>query len=133
MDRYISGYLEDFLNFLDAAKEQLSISEAELSQTNIDLQDLQHFIEFGSAGGKERLKTFNLYRKTRQKRRNAKENIEQCSPVVEWASKHSKQIQELRELLGQLRKIESQQSNRAYAVRGHILDDLTNKSHLSGR
>lgn len=133
MENYMSGYLEDFINFLDAAEEQSAISKASLDLTNVDLQDLQHFIEFGKPDAKGMWKVYKLYHETRAKRRDAKENLELCSPIVEWYGRNRQVVQELRALLGQLRKIEHLQENRSYAIRGHILDDVTRLSHLSGR
>lgn len=133
MEDYMSGYLEDFINFIDSVEEQDSISKTELIEANIDLQDLEHYIEFGKADARQRLKIYNLYQMTRNKRRKAKENVELCSPIVEWCGKNRKVIQDLRALLGQIRKIESQQANRAYAIRGHILDSITTLSHLTER
>lgn len=126
MEDYMSGYLEDFINFLDATEEQFKISAADLSAANIDLQDLGHFIEFGNADGRSRLKVYSLYKQTQHKRRVAKE-------TMEWCEKNRKVIQGLRELLGQVRKIEKSQANRAYAIRGHILDEITPLSHLTER
>lgn len=133
MDDYMSEYLEDFINFISSVEEQYNISLENLDIANIDLQDLQHFIEFGKADGKIRQKVYKLYHDTRKKRRQAKENIELCAPIVEWSQKNKGVLQALRGLLGQVRKIESQQANRAYAIRGHILDDITSLSHLSER
>lgn len=133
MENYMSLYLEDFINFLEGAEEQLHISQLELDEANLNLQDLEHFIEFGNADGKKMLKVYNICKQVRQKRRIAKENIEQCSPIVEWYGKNRQVVQELRRLLGQIRKIEQQQSNRAYAIRTDILDEITSLSHLSER
>lgn len=133
MEDYMSGYLEDFINFMDATHEQYGISKADLDATNIDLQDLQHYIEFGHPDAKKMWKIYKLYRETRQKRRIAKDTLEQCSPIVEWYVSNQQVLKELRALLGQVRKVERQQANRSYAIRGHILDDITSLTHLTGR
>lgn len=132
-DDYVSGYIEDFINFIDSIEEQHSISTAELEEANVNLQDLQHFIEFGQADGRMRQKVYKLYRETRQKRRQAKENLELCAPILEWLANNGKALQGLRGLLGKVRKVESSQANRAYAIRSHILDGITTMSHLSER
>lgn len=133
MEDYMSGYLEDFINFLDTANEQLAMSNADFDESNIELQDLQHFIEFGHPDARGMVKVYKVYHETRQKRRTAKENIELCAPIVEWYAKYGKAIQELRGVLGAVRKIERQQATRSYAIRTHILDDITTKTHLYGR
>lgn len=133
MDNYYSGYLEDFLAFLTAVEEQNRMSGQDLDETNLNLQDLQHFIEFGQAGGKEMLKVYKLYKQIRHKRRIAKENLEQCAPVMEWIDKNRRTIQDLRALLGKIRKIEQSQSNRIYIVRTDILNEVTSLSSLPDR
>lgn len=132
MENITSSYLEDFIDFLEAADEQYSMSMQDLEDTNVDLQDLQHFIEFGKADGKKRLKIYELYHQTRVKRRNAKETLEQLAPIVEWYDKNSQCIQDLRAVLGSVRKIEKLQDSRVYAIRGHILDGITDLTHLRG-
>lgn len=133
MEYCLSRHLDDFVSFLEATEEQLHMSAADLDETNLNLQDLQHYIEFGKAGGKEMLKVYHIYRQTRQKRRIAKENIEQCSPIVEWMAKNRQVLQDLRGLLGQVRKIEQIQANRVYTIRTDILNDLTESSCISER
>lgn len=133
MDDYMSEFIDDVLSFLDSIKEQVAVSEVNLEEANLDLQDIQHFIEFGKADGKVMSRVYKIYKKTRRKRRNAKEKLELCAPILEWYKKNSKAVQELREVLGKVRKIEQQQANRAYAIRGHILDEIRNETHLSGR
>lgn len=133
MEACLSEYLEDFINFLDASEEQLHMNESDLEETNNNLQDIQHFIEFGKAGGKQMLQVYQIYKQTRQKRRIAKENIEQCTPIVEWYGKNRQVVQDLRALLGKVRKIEHIQSNRIYTLRTDILDNVVSLSYLSER
>lgn len=127
---YMSGYLEDFIDFVDSCSEQLHMSEADMQDTNLDLQDLQHFIEFGNADGKIMLKVYKKYKEVRNRRRIAKENIELCTPIVEWAEKNDRVLQDLRALLGQVRKTEKRQASRGYSIRGHILDDIVSDQVL---
>lgn len=82
---------------------------------------------------KTSLKIYKLNRETRKKRRTAKEQIELSTPIAEWAARNKQALRELREVLGAVRKIEHQQSLRAYAIRGHILDEITDKTHLTSR
>lgn len=129
-ENYMSGYLEDFLNFLDANEVNLEDAKKTLDESNTDLTDIEHYIEFGPADGKVRLKIYGLLKEARSRRRWAKEQIELSTPISEWYSRNEKAIRGLRELLGAVRKIEKNQSYRAYAIKGHILDDITDQTHL---
>lgn len=133
MEDYMSRYLEDFLNFIKVTEEQLETSKIILNESNIDLQDIQHYIEFGHPDAKGMWKVYKLCRDSRKRRRIAKENIELCEPIMEWYGSNVQAINTLKNLLGQVRKIERQQANRSYAIRGHILDDVTDMTHLSNR
>lgn len=130
MDDYASGYLEDFLNFLDFVEEQRSIQTQNLADRNNDLLDLEHYIEFEKADGKTRLKLYAKLQDTRKERRKAKDMLQTMEPICLWISENQNSVQKLRNLLGQVRKIERGQASRAYAIRGHILDDVTTLTHI---
>lgn len=131
LENYMSEYIEAFLDFLDANTENLSIETANLQEANDDLCDIEHYIEFGKADARAMLKLYKLNRQTRQKRRHAKEQIELGTPISEWTKKNVSALHELREVLGTVRKVERLQSIRAYAIKGHILDEFTRLSHLT--
>lgn len=127
----ISECIADFLDFLEAATEQLGISESEFDEHQNELQDIEHYMELKRTGAIENAKLAVLLKDTRRKRRIAKENIEICTPIVDWKINNKEMINGLRQLLGKVRKIEMAQTNRRYALRTHILDDITGESHLA--
>lgn len=131
VDNYMSKYLEDFLSFLDGTEELYSMQRQNLSDRNGDQEDLLHYIELGKADGKTRLALYSKFQRTRKERRRAKDDIAICEPIVEWITKNKPAINSLRNLLGSVRKIENRQANRSYAIRGHILDDITSFTHLT--
>lgn len=131
MEDYMSGYIEDFLNFLDETEELYSTQRQTLQDRNEDQEDLLHYIELGKADGKARLALYSKLQETRRERRKAKNDISLCEPIAEWAAKNTSAINSLRNLLGAVRKIEKRQESRSYAVRGHILDDVTTFTHLT--
>lgn len=131
MEDYMSGYIEDFLNFLDETEELYSVQRQNLQDRNGDQEDLLHYIELGKADGKIRLALYSKFQETRKERRRAKDDIAVCEPIVEWITKNKPAINSLRNLLGTVRKIENRQANRSYAIRGHILDDVTSFTHLT--
>lgn len=131
MDNYMSKYLEDFLSFLDGTEKLYSVQRQNLSDRNGDQEDLLHYIELGKADGKARLALYSKFKRIRKERRRAKDDIAICEPIVEWITKNKPAINSLRNLLGSVRKIETRQANRSYAIRGHILDDVTSVTHLT--
>lgn len=132
MSNYMSTYISDFIEFLDAASEQLRMSEEILSKTNLELCDLEHYVEFGNPDASKRHTVYKRLRDTRIERRIAKENIEICTPVQEWIRDNAKAIRSIKQLLATMQRIEMMQSNRAYAIRTDILDGITDKTHLVG-
>lgn len=131
MDPCVSEHLEEFLNYLDKIEELYSIQRQNLQDRNLDQEDLLHYIELGKADGKTRLALYSKFQETRKERRKAKNDIAVCEPIVEWISKNKPAINSLRNLLGGVRKIERQQTNRSYAIRGYILNDITSFTHLT--
>lgn len=130
-EAFMSEYIEQFLDFLDESCQTLRMETTNLSEANNDLCDIEHYIELETPGACTMSKIYKLFKQTRCKRRQAKNNIELITPISEWVRTNEKAVRELREVLGTVRKVERLQSMRAYAVRGHILDDVTRKSHFS--
>lgn len=129
-DTVISEYIDDFLAFIDECCQTVIIENKNLEEANIDLCDIEHFVELEKADGCTMTKIYKLFKETRCKRRRAKHNIELTVPISNWAKTNAKALRELREVLGLVRKLERAQSIRAYAVKGNILDKITNKSHF---
>lgn len=126
----LSEYISDFLDFLEATAEQLGMSEGVFEEAQLELQDIEHFMELKKTGATQNAKLAVLLKETRRKRRTAKENIEICTPINEWKTNNKEVINSLRQLLGKVRKVESLQSSRRYAFRTHILDGITNETHI---
>lgn len=133
MESAISTYISDFLDFLNASVEQLGISEEALARTNSELEDIQHYIEFGKADAVQQTKLYKLLKEARARRRTEKENIELCVPIAEWVKKNPDAVHSLQALLGSVRKVERNQMYRAYSVRTDILNGITEESHLTRR
>lgn len=62
-----------------------------------------------------------LLREVRRKRRVAKDKREVLTPIVDWLTSNGTDINSLYRTLGEVRKFEKRQGNRAYAPRTDIL------------
>lgn len=126
----ISEYISDFLDFLSATTEQLSISENVLEESNNELCDLEHAVELLKLDCVKRVKLVQRLEVTRKKRRDAKNMIDTCQPIVDWQIANKQIINSLRQLLGDVRKTERRQASRTYTVRTKILDGIYDDPHI---
>lgn len=120
----VSDVLEDFLRWLDDAETNLRINEANEKLADEETQDILHRLELCEDPYLIRKKLSDAIPGIRQSRRVAKDNAELLSPVVQWKEDNPRTLSGLRQLLGELRKIERKQANRAYADRTDIVRQL---------
>lgn len=105
-ETFMSDYIEQFLDFIDESCQTLCIETENLDEANNDISDIQHYIEFENPDACAMSKVYKLFKQTRCKRRQAKNNIELCTPISEWVRTNEKAVRELREVLGTVRKVE---------------------------
>lgn len=129
----VSQIISTFLNFIAEANTQYGMASQNLEEVNLELQDLQHYIEFGAPSGVSMVKIYTIYRQTRQARRFDKNTMELYLPILEWMERNSKAVRDLQETLGLVRKIEERQNGRSYLIRTHILDDITTDIRLKSK
>lgn len=118
-----SEHVEQFLRFLDDCGEQFRIAEVELEQVSAETQDLLHRLELYDDRYHETAALAKKLREVRRRRRVAKDTKTRLEPVVVWYDSHKKEIGAMQRLLGEIRKIESRQSVRAYVPKTKILEE----------
>lgn len=128
---YASDMLEELIDFFTTVKQSKRISEEIYSESNEELQDLEHYIELEACSAARAAQCVKRLKTVRQKRRKAKNDLEIYTPICGWLESNSAMVEGLKALLGVIRKIETKQEHRVYAVRTHVLDGITEKSHLS--
>jgi len=97
-----------------------------LEETQKESQDLLHILELESLDEQHKLKLVELLEKSRLERRTAKDILEITNPVVEFLADQKSQtfINGLKQLLGQVRKMEKRMDNRIYTMKSEKRLDL---------
>ncbi len=117
-----SEAISDFLNFLREAKEQLHIAEENEKHANDETQDILHRLELYDDPYDRSAHLAGMLRFIRRKRRNAKDEIETASKIVDWSTENAKAVNSLKELLGEVRKCEQRHRQRLYGNRTNLLN-----------
>ncbi len=109
-----SKYIENFLNFI--RDSELIYKEAYEKVHEMDklTQDYLHDIELGGFDYKGRAKIATKLKHARQIRRVNKDITIPLEPLRDWVNTHKSTINELQQLLGQIRKEEKNLVNRKY-------------------
>ena len=112
----ISEMLYAFLSTLDSIDRLYNNKLEKLRECDLMTQDYLHGLELTDFNYAERAKIATKLRNVRRKRRKAKDYIEICEPLEEFIhnSNNQKFISKLKEVLGQVRKLEKSHQNRIY-------------------
>lgn len=130
-DTPLSEMLENFIETTISLSENSRIAHANLTEAVQQLQDVEHYAEIMSYDAIKGSQLIKKLRDCRKKRREAKDAIFVSEPLLNWVEKNQKIIQQLTEVLGEIRKREDKLRTRTYAVRTTILSDISEKTHLS--
>ena len=114
-----SMYIAEFLNFTDACDKAFTAANQELKVQDQLTQDYLHKLELENLDRNERSKLATALRNNRRERRKAKDVVEQTAAIVTFFTEPAnvKFLNKLREVLGQVRKIERYQNYRTYLPR----------------
>lgn len=117
MQEKTSKHIEDFLNFLRNAQNEYTWSmEKEKEQEELT-QDFLHLLELEDLNYHERAKIAGHLTEARQERRQYKDSVEELKSVVEFVKANKKFLNELEQVLGDVRKQEKYHTNRSYHPR----------------
>lgn len=106
-EKEVSEALQEFLNFLDACRNQYQAAYDAVGLEDRRLQDLLHALEFAE-GEKEKRKASTKLRQSRKERRKAKDELKRLEAIVEFFNEtsHRSTLNKMRQLLGKQRKTE---------------------------
>lgn len=106
-EKEVSEKLQEFLNFVDACRNQYQVAYDAVGLEDRRLQDLLHALEFAE-GEKEKRKASTKLRQSRQERRKAKDELKRLEAIVEFFNEtpHKGTLNKMRQLLGKQRKTE---------------------------
>lgn len=125
----VEDLMQYMLNLFNNADKELHEEYEKLSQKDMELSDLDHYIEIHSLKSYELAKIGKLRKTLREERRQIKNNIDKIEVVKKFTDKYNNKlitgdiIQNLKEQ-GVLRK---KQENPSYKYRTNILDRLEAK------
>ena len=132
----VETLMKYMLNLFNNTKDDLQKELDKLSQKDMELSDLDHYIEIHSLKSYELAKVGRLRKTLREERRQIKNNIEMIEVIKKFTDKYNNKlitgdiIQNLKEQ-GTLRK---RQENPSYKYRTNILDRLEAKDeNISNR
>lgn len=109
-----STYLEKFLDFIRSAENIYKEAYEKVHEMDQLTQDYLHDIELGGFDYKGRAKIATKLKEARKIRRVNKDITIPLRPVRDWVITHRGTINELQQLLGEVRKEEKALNNRFY-------------------
>lgn len=118
MEKKTSENIKGFLDFVDTCYELHSVAVDGISTEEKRQQDLLHQIEFESSSKKRGPIDTKLHR-CRNERRRYKDIFEETDDIVQFFQnpQHKRTLDQMRNLLGKVRKVEKYHENRHYIPR----------------
>ena len=98
----ISQGLEEFLDYLRETEQLLHIAEQSEQEANAATQDILHRLELVELDCNIACDLAFKLREVRQRRREAKDQMDQAAPVAAWLEDHRPVVKELERLLGEV-------------------------------
>ena len=117
-----SEYISDFCKAVDNALGDYGYCIHEMERLDKLTQDYLHMLELGDLKYAERAKLATKLQQCRQERREYKDVVQVLAPLFEHFSdaRNKNSFNQLREVLGKMRKVERRQNHRVYYPR--VLD-----------
>lgn len=129
----LSECIENFLNSLTAIQSEYNTQVENEYQCEREIQDLLHYIEIEDISDEYKVESISLLKDCRTTRRCAKDYVKCSQPIIDWISNNDKEINSIKQLLGQVRKEEKYVTNRTYYCRTDILKQLGASEELCSR
>lgn len=131
-----SEHIKAFMDWLTEAKRDYNIAVEDERDANAEQQDILHSIELEDHDQQETVRLTEVLKATRQRRREAKKQIERLRPVWEFVKYKPDIIRAMQKFLGDVRYAERLVENRSYTYRTDIVartlreagDDQQNES-----
>lgn len=118
MEKRISEKIRAFLDFVEECRELNSMARSGMGEEDKRHQDLIHAIEFEEHPDRIAQIGARLHQ-NRVERRVYKDLFEVTEPIVQFAQdpQNKKTLDQMRQLLGKVRKVEKYHENRVYIPR----------------
>lgn len=115
-----SEQISAFLRFCTESEKNLAGASVRELQLNNTTQDILHDLELGDLNYKERAKVATKLAGVRRERRIEKDTVEELEDFVNWYTDPvtKRVLDQLRNVLGKVRKQEEYHENRSYKKKG---------------
>lgn len=122
----VEELMQYMLNLFDNTSKQLHNEYEKLSQKDMELSDLDHYIEFHKLKAYELSKVCKLRKKLREERREIKNNIEMIEIIKKFTDKYNNKLitGDIIQNLKDQENLKKKQENPKYKYRTDILDRL---------
>ncbi len=122
--------IKAFLDFMDNARAEYDFHFEAMKKEERLTQDYLHKLELEGLNCRERSKIATQLAHNRQARRSYKDTVEELEPVIAFIEdpKNRSTLNQLSQLLGQVRKVESYHKSRFYIPRVIDKPDATVQS-----
>lgn len=112
-----SEMLSDVLKYFRESQTMYNIEVQGAEDKQLLQEDLIHKLEFKDKTAAERNKTTRALKKCRDERRRHKDKVEVLRELNEFINTNQPTIKKLEKILGDMRRIEENQSKRVYRPR----------------
>lgn len=115
----VEELMQYMLNLFNNTSDNLHKEYEKLSQKDMELSDLDHYIENHSLKSYELAKVGRLRKTLREERREIKNNIDMIEVVKKFTDKYNNKFiaNEIKVLIKELYKLQKRQENRQYEPR----------------
>ena len=112
--------IENFLNTVTQCVNMIDGLTTDIKYFEDATQDVLHKLELSKTSYHERARLAANIASLRQRRREVKDYYENIYPIVSWAIENKGVINRLKQLLGEVRKVEKHRENRYYVYKTDI-------------
>lgn len=113
----VSKAIESYLYFLRDTEQKFNMAAADEQEANDETQDILHSLELQEHDYHEFARLSKDLKAVRQKRRAAKDAMNEMTPVLAWIDDNRAVIKSMERLLGEVRKAEKLTESRIYTPR----------------
>lgn len=122
----IEDLMQYMLNLFDNTNKQLHDEYEKLSQKDMELSDLDHYVEFHTLKCYELAKIGRLRKTLREERREIKNNIDMIEVIKKFTDKYNNKLitGDIIQNLKKQEELKTKQKNSKYRYRTNVLDRL---------
>ena len=124
--------IANFLDLLDSAQTDYEVNVDAMHKEDMRTQDYLHQLEFVGLKYHEKSRIAVSLTQTRKERRRYKDAVQVLQPIAEFVAdpKNTTFINRMKQLLGQVRKVETRHANRIYMPRVIDMEPITDNQSV---